>query len=272
MKKIVLAFLIVMLFTGTFSCQERKKGIELIPNAEKEYTYIKNDPYGRKIKAVFDFTNKQVKSFSKAIDKVKKNIAISDSLIEKFDYALYINENGFIDKVRVRESNFPNVDKLLASEMNNWKMKIYTEKNEPHKYRIDWNFSLVKNEDGSYFVTNTRIPIIEKYNGEDFFCSVEKMPSPIGGIKAIQEKIIYPEIAKRAGIEGRVFIKAFVNKYGKVVATQIIKGKGAGLDEAAISAAQQTKFMPALQKGKPVGAQVVIPVLFKLDSKKSINQ
>ncbi len=37
-----------------------------------------------------------------------------------------------------------------------------------------------------------------------YFVAVEEMPEPIGGIKAIQEKIVYPEIAKRAGVEGKV--------------------------------------------------------------------
>jgi len=97
-----------------------------------------------------------------------------------------------------------------------------------------------------------------------YFVAVEEMPAPIGGIKAIQEKIIYPEIAKRAGVEGKVYVLAFVNEQGEVTKAQIIKGIGAGCDEAALDAVLKTKFTPGKQRGKPVKVQVSIPIIFKL--------
>lgn len=97
-----------------------------------------------------------------------------------------------------------------------------------------------------------------------YFVAVEEMPEPIGGIGAIQSKIVYPEIAKRAGVEGKVYVLAFVNEQGEVTKAEIIKGLGAGLDEAALSAVKQTKFKPGKQRGKPVKVQVSIPIVFKL--------
>jgi protein TonB len=97
-----------------------------------------------------------------------------------------------------------------------------------------------------------------------YFVAVEEMPGPIGGIKAIQEKIIYPEIAKRAGVEGKVYVLAFVDEQGTVTKAQIIKGIGAGCDEAALDAVLKTKFTPGKQRGKPVKVQVSIPIIFKL--------
>jgi len=97
-----------------------------------------------------------------------------------------------------------------------------------------------------------------------FFVAVEETPEPIGGIEAIQSKIIYPEIAKRAGVQGRVFIKAFVDEHGNVVKAETIKGIGAGCDEAAVQAVMQTKFKPGKQRGKAVKVQVSIPIVFKL--------
>jgi protein TonB len=97
-----------------------------------------------------------------------------------------------------------------------------------------------------------------------YFVAVEEMPEPIGGIKAIQEKIVYPEIAKRAGVEGKVYILAFVDETGNVIKGQVIKGIGAGCDEAALNAVLKTKFKPGKQRGKPVKVQVSIPVVFKL--------
>ena len=99
---------------------------------------------------------------------------------------------------------------------------------------------------------------------QTYFVAVEEMPSPIGGIKAIQEKIVYPEIAKRAGVEGKVYILAFVNEQGEVTKAQVIKGIGAGCDEAALNAVLKTRFTPGKQRGKPVKVQVSIPIIFKL--------
>ena len=97
-----------------------------------------------------------------------------------------------------------------------------------------------------------------------YFVAVEEMPGPIGGIKAIQEKIVYPEIAKRAGVEGKVYVLAFVDEQGTVTKAQIIKGIGAGCDEAALDAVLKTSFTPGKQRGKPVKVQVSIPIIFKL--------
>ncbi len=97
-----------------------------------------------------------------------------------------------------------------------------------------------------------------------YFVAVEEMPEPIGGIQAIQSKIVYPEIAKRAGVEGKVYVLAFVNEQGSVTKAEILKGLGAGLDEAALNAVKQTKFKPGKQRGKPVKVQVSIPIVFKL--------
>ncbi|MBL1211845.1 MAG: energy transducer TonB [Ignavibacteriae bacterium] len=97
-----------------------------------------------------------------------------------------------------------------------------------------------------------------------FFIAVEEMPSPIGGIAAIQKSIVYPEIARRAAIQGRVFVKAYVDKNGKVHKVEIIKGIGGGCDEAALEAVKKVKFNPGKQRGKPVPVQVSIPILFKL--------
>lgn len=97
-----------------------------------------------------------------------------------------------------------------------------------------------------------------------YFVAVEDMPEPLGGLKGIQEKIVYPEIAKRMGVEGKVHVRAFVDESGNVTDVQIIKGIGAGCDEAALDAVLKTKFKPGKQRGKPVKVQVTIPINFRL--------
>jgi protein TonB len=90
------------------------------------------------------------------------------------------------------------------------------------------------------------------------------MPAPVGGLQAIQEKVHYTEIARRAGVEGTVYIQARINKNGDVVDATVIKGLGAGLDEEALNAVKLTKFVPGKQRGKPVNVKMTIPVKFVL--------
>jgi protein TonB len=97
-----------------------------------------------------------------------------------------------------------------------------------------------------------------------YFVAVEEMPEPIGGLQKIQSRIEYPEIAKRIGIEGKVFVRAFVDETGTVTNAEVVKGIGAGCDEAALDAVLKTKFNPGKQRGKPIKVQVTVPILFKL--------
>ena len=101
---------------------------------------------------------------------------------------------------------------------------------------------------------------------DEYLTKTEVMPEPIGGLNAIQKKIIYPETARRSGIEGKVYVQTFIDEKGDVVKTKIIKGIGDGCDEAAVNAVKNTKFKPAKQRDKLVKAQVVVPILFKLNN------
>lgn len=104
---------------------------------------------------------------------------------------------------------------------------------------------------------------VELQNEPTYFVAVEEMPEPIGGLQAIQEKIIYPEIARRAGVEGKVYVLAFIDESGAVTKAEVTKGIGMGCDEAAIDAVLKTKFKPGMQRGKPIKVQVTVPITFK---------
>ncbi len=75
----------------------------------------------------------------------------------------------------------------------------------------------------------------------------------------------YPEIAREAGIEGKVTITAFIGKDGQVEKAIILKGlPKTGLDDAAMTAVLQSRFTPAMQMGKPVPVKMNIPIIFRL--------
>jgi len=258
MKKL---FFVLFAITILFSCEERGK-IEVIPNYDMEYIEVPD---------YLKFTQNLISSDTK--EKMNKDVTEIFSNIGKdtenkptlYLFELFINENGTLDKVEapVLKDNTPN--KELINKMSDWKFGKYVTDGQAQKYRIGLSIMSITYSNGKnhVFVIGNDGDIIDE---SVYFVAVEQMPAPIGGISAIQKNVRYPEIAKRAGIEGRVFVKAYIDSTGTVAKTELLRGIGGGCDEEAMSAVKKVKFKPGLQRGKPVNVQVTVPILFKLDN------
>jgi len=105
-----------------------------------------------------------------------------------------------------------------------------------------------------------------KEDEEQFFIVVENMPQLIGGIGKLQSQVTYPEMARRAGIEGRVTIQFIVNERGQVENPRVVRGIGGGCDEEALKAVSKARFTPGLQRGRPVKVQYSLPIVFRLQN------
>ncbi len=100
---------------------------------------------------------------------------------------------------------------------------------------------------------------------DEIFVVVENMPEMIGGQAALYDALRYPDMARRAGIEGRVIVQFIVDEEGNVTNPQVVRSAGqGGLDEAALNAIRQMKFTPGMQRGRPVRVQMTQPVIFRL--------
>jgi TonB family protein len=75
---------------------------------------------------------------------------------------------------------------------------------------------------------------------------------------------VYSEEARRLGLEGEVLIQVVFPASGPVRVIRVTKGLGHGLDEAAIRAAQQIRFKPALQEGRTVDFPATVHIVFQL--------
>jgi protein TonB len=106
-------------------------------------------------------------------------------------------------------------------------------------------------------------------NEEEIFIVVEQMPELIGGLASLNKHIIYPEMARRAQIEGRVIVEFIIDKEGNVMDPKIIRGIGGGCDEVALNAVQKIKFKPGMQRGKPVLVRYSMPINFTLKDQNS---
>ena len=95
------------------------------------------------------------------------------------------------------------------------------------------------------------------------FVAVEKGPQVI---KKVEPK--YPELAMRAGLEGKVWVKIWVDKEGKPHQVLIQKSDAEIFNEPALEAAKQFVFTPAYMNNGPVAVWVSVPFKFKLADKK----
>jgi protein TonB len=105
------------------------------------------------------------------------------------------------------------------------------------------------------------IPVEEYLPPPDEFVPTDELPVPIN-----PGKPPYPELARKAGIEGRVWVKALVDKRGKVRDAIIVKesGANAGFEEAALQHAFSITYKPAISNGQPIAVWVTYPVDFRL--------
>lgn len=73
----------------------------------------------------------------------------------------------------------------------------------------------------------------------------------------------FPEAARRAGIQGSVYVKVLVDTDGKVRQASVVKGPEI-FHKSALDAAYHFVFTPALQNERPVKVWVTIPLEFRL--------
>jgi len=101
-------------------------------------------------------------------------------------------------------------------------------------------------------------------SGPEYLAFADEMPEPVGGMPAIYEHIQYPKMALEANVEGKVYVLAFINEEGGVDDVKLVKGIGAGCDEACINAVKKVKFVPGKSAGKIAKIKMSLQIQFKL--------
>jgi len=98
---------------------------------------------------------------------------------------------------------------------------------------------------------------------------IDQGPMRVGGDIQEPERIHYvspeyPELARRARMEGFVILQAVIDKQGNVKDVEVLRGLGLGLDVAAIDAVKQWKYTPTYYNGRPVEVILTVNVTFQL--------
>lgn len=107
-----------------------------------------------------------------------------------------------------------------------------------------------------------KVQVKEQEPAPDEFIAAEKYPET--DMVKLQKSVEYPELARRAGIEGQVIIRVLVDGSGKIKKTLVEYSDNEMLNNAAINAIKGATFTPAIQNGQPIQCWVSIPIKFKL--------
>ena len=102
------------------------------------------------------------------------------------------------------------------------------------------------------------------------FQLVEEKPSFQGGdanqfSKWVNQRIVYPEIAKENGVQGRVTLQFTVEKDGSVTKVKVLRGVDPSLDKEAVRVVSMSpKWKPGKQRDRAVPVTYTFPVIFQL--------
>ena len=107
----------------------------------------------------------------------------------------------------------------------------------------------------------TEGPVVlpEEESPPEIFVPYEKGPEIVRKVSPV-----YPEIARKAGIQGPVRVTIWVDREGKPREVRVAESDAEVLNQAAMEAAKQYLFTPAIMNDRPVSVWVSLPFVFRL--------
>jgi protein TonB len=112
----------------------------------------------------------------------------------------------------------------------------------------------------------TPVIVVAPPSWDDYLPAHKVSASPVFDEREILSSLVFPPIALRSGIEGRVILELFVDKNGIVQRIMILREEpqDRGFGEAAVKAFTGKRGTPAMANGEPVSSRYRYPVSFKI--------
>ena len=183
---------------------------------------------------------------------------------------ILVDENGNVEKAKVEQGAKDMLDnsaleaakkaKFFPAMLNDKPVKVWV------ILPVAFKLSVEKNAEARVMKYDELEPTqqdnSEKEPDINEFVKVEKLPEIVKAAKPD-----YPEAAKKAGIEGKVFVKALIDKDGNPKKAIVIKSDAEIFNQSAVDAAMKSRFTSAVNKGEKIAVWVVLPYRFTLGKK-----
>jgi len=98
---------------------------------------------------------------------------------------------------------------------------------------------------------------------------LDENPAFVGGPVALKDylygRVRYTDLARTYGVEGRMFLRLFLDDQGNVTEVEVLRGLGFGMDEQVEEIfAAMPGWEPGTVSGKPVATSTILPLDFRL--------
>lgn len=179
-----------------------------------------------------------------------------------------VNAEGKISDTKIARGVDSALDQEALRVVNaldkTWKPGTQKGKAVKVSYTIPINFAL-----GDGKSSETKKASVSNKNGDVYFI-VEDMPEYPGGDSALRDYIAnnvkYPEVAKKNGVQGKVYITFIVDVDGSTSDAKVARGVDPSLDKEALRVVSSLpKWKPGKQKGKAVKVSYTVPINFALN-------
>jgi TonB family protein len=189
-------------------------------------------------------------------------IAKEQGISGKVYVTFVVNEQGKVVDSKIARGVDPSLDKEALRVMNT--LKTWTpgkQKGQAVKvsYTVPINFEL-----GENFKVNKKI---------DVYYTAEEMPKYPGGEEALRkflaENVKYPVVAKKEGIQGKVYVSFMIDVDGTVDSVVIARGVDPSLDKESIRVVSLlSDWTPGRKNGEPVKVSYTVPINYALSDEK----
>ncbi len=97
------------------------------------------------------------------------------------------------------------------------------------------------------------------------FFAVQQKPEFVGGSNVVYKNLVYPKMAKMAGVGGVVYVQFVAGTNGLIRDINVIKEDpaGYGFKEAVINALKKVRVTPGMQRDKKVPVRMQMPIKFQ---------
>jgi TonB family protein len=184
--------------------------------------------------------------------------ALKDKIEGSVWTEIWVDERGSVVDVKVSKSENAVFNQAAIDAAKQWVFKPALAKEKPVAVKISVPFRF-KLSEGKGVAPSKGVPKKSPEKDPGTTKSLDAAPEVI---KMVQAK--YPEEASKKGLEGSVWLRVDVDESGKPTSVSVIKSDSKVFDQAAIDAAEQWVFKPAMKDGKAVSTTVTLPFKFKL--------
>lgn len=154
------------------------------------------------------------------------------------------------------------------AEPNQYHLEVYEQGEKDKSNLLDMEFNIQP--------AKSVVLGFEDTSGKPYFMAFGSLPAgarTAGGGEMAPPKLVrsvdpvYPEAARKAGVEGIVILEAATDIYGRVASVKVLRSIPL-LDQAAVDALRQWVYEPAVVNGQPAPVTFSVTVRFTLDETK----